>query len=130
MRLKNFSIQFGVQLFKAVSDEARLRILHLLHKNKELCISDLEMALDFTQTKTSRHINYLKNSGLLGYRKEELYVFYFVKEEMEDVVRQLIELLEKDPLLRRDQEVYQILFSNRELAVNKLQRRRWMGASQ
>ena len=130
MRLKNFSIQFGVQLFKAVSDEARLRILHLLHKNKEMCISDLEITLDFTQTKTSRHINYLKNSGLLGYRKEELYVFYFVKEEMEDVVRQLIELLEKDPLLRRDQEVYQILFSNRELAVNKLQRRRWMGVSQ
>lgn len=127
MRLKNFSIQFGVQIFKAVSDEARLRILYLLYRNKEMCISDLELTLDFTQTKTSRHINYLKNAGLLSYRKEELYIFYFVKDEMEDVVRQLIELLEKDPVLRRDQEVYQILYSNRELAVNKLQRRRWTG---
>ena len=127
MRLKNFSIQFGVQIFKAVSDESRLRILYLLYRNKEMCISDLELTLDFTQTKTSRHINYLKNAGLLSFRKEELYIFYFVKEEMEDVVRQLIELLEKDPVLRRDQEVYQILYSNRELAVNKLQRRRWTG---
>lgn len=130
MRLKNFSIQFGAQIFKAVADEARLRILHLLYKNREMCISDLELTLDFTQTKTSRHINYLKNAGLLSFRKEELYIFYFVKEEMEDVVRQLIELLEKDPVLRRDLEVYQILYSNRELAVNKLQRRRWMGLPQ
>ena len=130
MRLKNFSVQFGVQLFKAMSDEARLRILHLLYRNKEMCISDLELTLDFTQTKTSRHINYLKNSGIVSFRKEELYIFYFVKEEMEDVVRQFVELLEKDPLLRRDQEVYQILYSNRELAVNKLQRRRWIGLPQ
>lgn len=130
MRLKNFSIQYGTQIFKAMADEARLRILHLLYRNKEMCISDLELTLDFTQTKTSRHINYLKNAGLLSFRKDELYIFYFIKEEMEDVVRQLIELLEKDPVLRRDQEVYQILHSNRELAVNKLQRRRWMGLQQ
>lgn len=129
MRLKNFSLPFGVQIFKALSDEARLRILHLLYRQREMCISDLELTLDFTQTKTSRHISYLKNAGLLSSRKDELYVFYFVKEEMEDIVRQLIELLEKDPVLRRDLEVYQILNSNRELAVNKLQRRRWMGAA-
>lgn len=127
MRLKNFSLQFGTQIFKAVSDEARLRLLHLLHRKGEMCISDLQLSLDFTQTKTSRHITYLRNAGLLSFRKEELWVFYYVKEEMEDVVRQLLEPMEKDPVLKRDLEVYQILNSNRELAVNKIQRRRWMG---
>ncbi|EMR00974.1 ArsR/SmtB family transcription factor [Cesiribacter andamanensis] len=127
MRLKNFSLQFGTQLFKALSDEARLRMLHLLYRKGEMCISDLQLTLEFTQTKTSRHITYLRNAGLLGFRKDDLWIFYFVKEEMEDVVRQLLDPMEKDPELKRDLEVYQILNSNRELAVNKLQRRRWMG---
>jgi ArsR family transcriptional regulator, arsenate/arsenite/antimonite-responsive transcriptional repressor len=127
MRLKNFSLQFGTQIFKALADESRLRILYLLHRKREMCISDLQLTLEFTQTKTSRHITYLRNAGLLSFRKDELYIFYFVKEEMEDIVRQLLEPLEKDPILKRDLEVYQILNSNRELAVNKIQRRRWMG---
>jgi ArsR family transcriptional regulator, arsenate/arsenite/antimonite-responsive transcriptional repressor len=127
MRLKNFSLQFGTQIFKALADESRLRILYLLHRKREMCISDLQLTLEFTQTKTSRHITYLRNAGLLSFRKDELYIFYFVKEEMEDIVRQLLEPLEKDPVLKRDLEVYQILNSNRELAVNKIQRRRWMG---
>src|SRR3712207_9002657 len=37
-------------------------------KNSEMCISDIEQVLDFTQTKTSRHLSYLKLSGL---RSEE-----------------------------------------------------------
>lgn len=123
MRLKNFSLSFGSQIFKAFSDESRVRIMHLLYQNKEMCISDLEHTLDFTQTKTSRHITYLKNSGLLSARKQDLYVLYFIKEEAEEIVRQIIKFLEKDQQLKNDLEVYRILYSNRELAANKLNAR-------
>lgn len=125
MRLKNFSLQFGTQTFKAFSDESRVRIMHLLYQNNEMCISDLELTLDFTQTKTSRHITYLKNSGLLSYRKHDLYVFYYIKDEVYEIVAQLIRFLEKDQQLKKDQEVFRILFSNRELAANKIQNRQW-----
>lgn len=125
MRLKNFSLQFGTQTFKAFSDESRVRIMHLLYQNNEMCISDLELTLDFTQTKTSRHITYLKNSGLLSYRKHDLYVFYYIKDEVYEIVAQLIRFLEKDQQLKKDQEVFRILFSNRELAANKIQSRQW-----
>lgn len=128
MRLKNFSLQFGTQTFKAFSDEARVRIMHLLYKNHEMCISDLELTLDFTQTKTSRHLTYLKNSGLVSYRKHDLYVFYTIKEEVSEIVSQLIRLLEVDQQLKKDQEIYGILFSNRELAANKIQSRQWTGS--
>ena len=50
MKLKNFSLNYGSQVLKALSDEARIRILYLLHRNKDMCISDLELILDFTQT--------------------------------------------------------------------------------
>jgi ArsR family transcriptional regulator len=127
MRLKNLSLTFGLQLYKAFSDEARVRLLHLLYKNGEMCISDLELTLDFTQTKTSRHINYLKNAGILTARKQELYMFYAIKDEMREVVKGLLELVEKDVVLKKDADVYQILNSNRELSVNKLQRRTYTG---
>ena len=49
-------------------------------KNKELSISDLEHILDFTQTKTSRHLIYLKNAGLVGSRRVDQWTFYYILE--------------------------------------------------
>ena len=123
MKLKYFNLPFGVQIFKALSDESRVRILHLLHQNQEMCISDLELVLEFTQTKTSRHLIYLKNAGLTQARKVDQWVFYYLKEEVTDMVQQLLKYVEKDALLQKDQEAYAILFSNRELAANRLQGR-------
>ncbi|MFB9863526.1 ArsR/SmtB family transcription factor [Rufibacter immobilis] len=127
MRLKNFNVSFGEQVFKAMSDLSRIRVLNLLLRNKELCIADLELVLDFTQTKTSRHLIYLKNTGLVSFRKQDQWAFYYIKDEMLDFLQQMFSYLEKDPLLLKDQEVYQTLFSNRELAVNRLQQRHFTG---
>lgn len=123
MRLKNFSLVFGTQVFKAVSDESRVRILHLLYQNEELTISDLEHILEFTQTKTSRHITYLKNSGIVSARKVDQWVFYSIREEVEDIINQVFEFLIKDSILQHDQEVFKILESNRELAKSRFQNR-------
>ena len=125
MRLNHFSLSFGEQVLKALADESRLRILHLLLHSKEMCTSDLEHVLDFTQTKTSRHLSYLRNAGIVSTRKMDQWVFYTVKEEATDFINQIFSYMERDAALRKDIEAYQILFSNRELAVNKLQTRRW-----
>ena len=63
MRLKHFTVAFGQQVFRALADESRVRILHLLWRNQEMCISDLEQVLDFTQTKTSRQLAHLRSAG-------------------------------------------------------------------
>ncbi len=123
MRLKNFSLTFGTQVFKAASDESRVRILHLLYQNEELTISDLEHILEFTQTKTSRHITYLKNSGIVSARKADQWVFYSIREEVEEIINQVFEFLIKDNILQHDQEVFKILESNRELAKSRFQNR-------
>jgi ArsR family transcriptional regulator len=120
VRLKNFSLTIGTQIFKAFSDESRARIIHLLFQQKELTISDLESVLDFTQTKTSRHITYLKNSGLLNTRKQDQWVFYSIRDEVHDIVSQMISFLQKDTQLIQDLEALRIMDSNRELATNKL----------
>jgi ArsR family transcriptional regulator len=121
MRLKNFNLALGTQIFKACADESRLRILHLIFRNGEMCISDLEQILGFTQAKTSRHLIYLKNSGILSFRRHNHWVFYQVKDEVMDMLNQIFQFLRKDQQLQADQQVYNTMFSNRELAINKVQ---------
>lgn len=125
MRLKNFNLTYGTQIFKSFSDDSRTRIIHLLYKKEELCISDLEAILDFTQTKTSRHITYLRNAGMVSARKYDQWVFYSIKEEGYDMVSQIFTFLERDPQLQRDLEVYETMDANRALAKNKIEARNY-----
>ncbi|HLZ16598.1 MAG TPA: metalloregulator ArsR/SmtB family transcription factor [Cyclobacteriaceae bacterium] len=120
MRLKHFNIELGAQIFLACSDTSRLRILHLIMTNGEMCITDLENILEFTQTKTSRHLIYLKNSGILTTRKFNQWVFYQIKDEVFDITQQILQFLRRDPLLQKDQQIFQTMYTNRELTLNKL----------
>ncbi len=117
MRLKHFSLNYGSQIFKAFSDESRVRILYLLYQNKQLCISDLVLILDFTQSKASRHINYLKNSRIVSQKRHNNYVFYYIIDEVYEIISQIFKFLNKDQTLIKDQETANILYSNRELAL-------------
>ena len=125
MRLKKFNIEYGRTIFKSFSDESRIRILNILANRKDASISDLEMILDFTQTKTSRHIYYLKNSGLLNSENKDQFIFYSLREEALDIVDQIFEFLDKDEQLKKDLEAYDIMYSNRELARNKIEIKTW-----
>ena len=68
-----------LNLFKALSDETRLRIMVLLSE-KELCVCQLMWALDLDQAKTSRHLTVLRNSGLVNDRREGLWIYYSLAE--------------------------------------------------
>ncbi|MCC3157967.1 metalloregulator ArsR/SmtB family transcription factor [Hymenobacter sp. 15J16-1T3B] len=127
MRLKHFSVAFGLGLYKALGDESRVRILHLLWRNQEMCISDLEQVLDFTQTKVSRQLSSLKNAGLVNFRRLDNWMFYFIKDEYAELLQQHLGYMERDAQLVKDQKTYQTLWSNRELAAYKLQNRHWTG---
>ena len=124
MRIKQFNLAFGSQIFKSFSDESRVRILNLLYHNTEMCIADIWQVLDFTQTKTSRHLIYLKNAGLLSFRKLDQWTFYYIKDEVIDIVSQIFKFLAKDPKLQKDLETYKILYSNRELAAYTLKNKK------
>lgn len=129
MRLKNFNLTLGSQIFKACADESRLRILHLIFENDEMCISDLERILEYTQAKTSRHLIYLKNSGILSFRRYNHWVFYSVKDEVYEIVNQILQFVRRDQQLQKDLQLYKTLYSNRELSINKVQMEEWQAKS-
>ena len=69
----------SVQLFKALADETRLRILNLL-AHGELCVCEIEQALEIGQSKASRHLAYLRNAGLVTDRREGPWMYYAVAD--------------------------------------------------
>ena len=119
MNLKNLSLSYSTRIFKALSEEPRVRILNLLQNHGEMCISDIELILDFTQTKTSRHMSYLKNAGIVGYKKSDQWIFYYIQEEVQELLGQIWNYIEKDFILTKDIEVFDVMYSNRELAAFK-----------
>jgi len=119
MKLKNLSLSYSVRIFKALSEDSRVRILNLLLHHGEMCISDIEQILDFTQAKTSRHMTYLKNAGIVGYRKSDQWIFYYIQEEVMGIFNQIWTYIEKDGTLLKDIQIFDVMFSNRELAAFK-----------
>ena len=94
------------RLFKAFSDETRLRILHLLLKG-ELCICELMDVLQLPQSNVSRHMAYLKNAGLVEDRREAVWVYYSLAEPRDKVhacqLKCLAECFEGYDTLKRDE---------------------------
>lgn len=62
-------------LFKALADATRLRILGLLLSG-EVCVCDIHESLKIHQPKASRHLAYLRRSGLVETRREGLWIHY------------------------------------------------------
>jgi ArsR family transcriptional regulator len=64
-------------IFKALSDPTRLRVLRLLLDAKtELCVCELVDSLEEPQYNISKHVNALRSAGLVESRKEGRWVYY------------------------------------------------------
>jgi ArsR family transcriptional regulator len=66
-------------VFKALSDETRLRIITLLGTG-ELCVCDIVAALDIVQPKASFHLGVLKDAALIKDRKQGKWIHYSLNE--------------------------------------------------
>jgi ArsR family transcriptional regulator, arsenate/arsenite/antimonite-responsive transcriptional repressor len=62
-------------IFKALADRTRLRILGLLLAG-EVCVCDIHESLKIPQSRASRHLAYLRKSGLVATRRNGLWVYY------------------------------------------------------
>ena len=82
----------GVQMLKALSDETRLRILHLLCQG-ELCVCRIEEILGVGQSRASRHLAHLRNAELVRDRREGQWVYYSLAQPQGLLQRRLWEWL-------------------------------------
>lgn len=68
------------ELYKALADETRVKILYLLSQ-KELCVCDLAFLLDMTLPAISHHLRLLKTLRLVASRRDGKMVFYRLDDE-------------------------------------------------
>lgn len=80
-QLKNGSILEVTSLFKALSDETRMKIAYALTIEKELCVCDVANIVGATTATASHHLRHLKRLGLAKYRKEGKLVYYSLDDE-------------------------------------------------
>ena len=63
------------QLFKAFADETRLRLLNLLAQ-RDHCVCEFQSILRVPQPKISRHLAYLRRSGLVQETRHGKMIMY------------------------------------------------------
>ncbi|WP_368505194.1 ArsR/SmtB family transcription factor [Alkalihalophilus sp. As8PL] len=68
-------------IFKALSDETRLKIAYSLLQDGELCVCDVANIIGATMATVSHHLRLLKNLGIAKSRKEGKLVFYSLDDE-------------------------------------------------
>jgi len=79
---ENRIMEVAIKMFKALSDETRLRI-YLLLLQDELCVCELVNILNIEQSRVSHSVRILKEAGLVVNRREGKWIIYAVNPETE-----------------------------------------------
>ena len=77
------------RVYAALADPTRLRILSLLGEG-EICVCHIHASLDVPQPTASRHLAYLKKSGLVEARRDGIWMHYKMAEINNPVVAAVV----------------------------------------
>ena len=76
-------------IYKALADKTRLRILALLGNN-EVCVCHIHDSLGLPQPTVSRHLAYLRKSGLVAARRDGVWMHYQVSRSLSPLVQGIV----------------------------------------
>jgi ArsR family transcriptional regulator, arsenate/arsenite/antimonite-responsive transcriptional repressor len=95
------------QMYKALSEDMRLRVVMLL-THGEICVCDLMAIFGESQSKVSRHLAYLKHSGLVRCRRVGTWMHYSLKEPLDNTMDAQLTLMKQQfcqlPVFRDDEQ--------------------------
>lgn len=92
-------------LFRSLADPTRLQLLNLL-SDGEVCVCHLSGCLGVVQPKISRHLAYLRRTGLVEVRREGTWIHYRWRHNSHPLVHNLLSKLRRwmqaDARMKRD----------------------------
>ena len=68
-----------IKVMRALSDPHRVMLLKLLQK-REMCVCEIRAALGIAQPTASKHLKSLERAGLVGRKKDGLWVNYSLSD--------------------------------------------------
>ncbi len=96
----------SVVFFKALADPIRLRIVHLLTRQNELCVCHFVQVLGLPQSSISRHLSILRNAELVAGRRDKLWIHYRLAIQDQSpytgIIKELGKLNQVESLLAED----------------------------
>ena len=78
------------RLFKALSDENRLRMIELVAE-KEYCATDLHKMLNRGQSVFSHHMKKLTDADIIDYRKSGKWVYYSIDNDTFAIIKEFLD---------------------------------------
>ena len=115
-------MQRALRIFKALSDETRLRVLILLTR-QELCVCEIEEVLKLTQSRVSRHLTVLRNAGLVLDRREGTWIYYRLAPPRDDLERTLQKCIkncfDEVPVVRKDLNRLKVALSKGRESIDR-----------
>jgi len=106
-----------VKVMKALSDKNRVKIVKML-QHRLMCVCELQETLGISQSSVSKHLKILEEAGLVDYKKEGLWVNYYLADGMKSPYAstlmgnlrhwlenepEIIELVKQLPSIRREE---------------------------
>ncbi len=103
-------LQSSLAIFKALSDESRLRIFLALHEY-ELCVCQIVELLKLAPSTISKHMSILNQAGLVNMRKDGRWHYYRLSsaENTQQFHQCLLERLKNDDQIAKDNKIISIL---------------------
>ena len=68
-----------IRVMKALSDPNRVKILKML-QHKAMCVCEIQAALGIAQPTVSKHLKFLEDTGLVGFKKDGQWVNYYLTD--------------------------------------------------
>ncbi|MFQ6070716.1 MAG: ArsR/SmtB family transcription factor [Candidatus Aminicenantales bacterium] len=96
----------AIEIFKALSDPTRLRILMLLLR-QDLCVGELIFILKMEQSRISHQLRFLKSAGLVEDTRDGRWIIYSIPERIKKTLSAIFEEflggdLKKSPEIKKD----------------------------
>jgi len=82
----------------ALYDATRVQLLKFIDKHGAMCICDLQNSFDMLQSRLSRHIKILKESGFLSIKKDGRWSYYSIRTPLDRFRLQAIEEIRALPI--------------------------------
>jgi len=93
------------QLFRALADPTRLRLINLMSE-KEICVCYFIEVIGAPQPKISRHLAYLRRAGLVAARREGKWMHYRLTvppdRHAASILKSTIDALRENEEMQRD----------------------------
>jgi ArsR family transcriptional regulator, arsenate/arsenite/antimonite-responsive transcriptional repressor len=68
-----------ISVMKALSDPNRVKLLKMLQR-KMMCVCEIQAALGIAQPTVSKHLKVLEAAGLVNFKKDGLWVNYYLTD--------------------------------------------------